>query len=1110
MPTCSASRQTMDIDAMLRSPGRMLQIKASAGSGKTYTLTRLFLNRLAGCNLAAGEAGSACLLRHDGPAHWGEILAITFTNAAATEMRDRVVTTLKSVALGQPAPDIPLSSAEAARWLDIILRDLASLNIRTIDSLLHRIVRAAALDLGLPPDFQPVFASDEAMQPRLDRLLDEAWHGDAGKLALLQGVYDEMIRQSNRKGFVAGPHLVRGLKDLWDGMLDGSFSRLSPPEALEAREEAIWTACRAAAAAFLREAAAAGAEVSVNGRKACDKIRDGNASFCVSAMFADGGGKMLKGKAARPAPLLEALAGLVRAVEDARLLPFLKEARKYARTVHLAQLLCEDFVGDSRRDGNIPAVLIPLKAVEALSGEYGVPEALCRLGSRLRHFMLDEFQDTSRRQWEAMLPLVVEALSQGGSLAWVGDVKQAIYGWRGGETALFDEIARDAELLGMAGECRRESLPFNRRSRRGLVAYNNALFSRLADPDAAREVLTAMLGASIPPKVLEDGVTSVTEAYADAAQACPDNAPGGGFVRVCDAQAVAGDDALPADEDGEDEEKTEGGQAVAQSLLRMVREIGARRPWSDLLVLVETNDMAHDYAERLMEDGIPVITENSLLLAEHPLVIQLVAFLRFLDRPGDDVALWTVLNGSLLAGHPAYGLDAAALHDWRVGHVRAAGQLGQAFRAFRPDIWEYFLAPFLSRAGLMTPYDALMEWCRRLDVWRRFPEADIFLRCFMEVLSTAEENGLDSPSAFLCHWERKGGQEKVPMPDKLDAVRVMTIHKSKGLEAPAVILPLSARGFKGDSVMLVDRGGLRMVCRTRAAMGDPFYRERTRQAVERINQLYVAFTRAREELHVIRPPARDSGGVAAMNCLWRLSGRDVPHAEGDMPLPLCPSPVAEADLVDASAPPQAEDMALAGSGPDGDGPWRPMQWLPTLKIFRNPLVSAFRARDRGEFLHLCLGHLGGTTGDAAARAATALQRGEEHFARSLPDDASLRQGVLAALTWVAQQPPLLDWLERGHTEQGLLVPWGDGLRAGRADVIVPGRRRHLILEFKSGRPDEAHLSQLRGYLACLPPDLPATGLLVYLDERCFRRVEADGASAAQAELEAVFPLYHEV
>lgn len=1095
----------MDIAAALRSPRRMLQIKASAGSGKTYTLTRLFLNRLARCDVRAAGAGAACLLRHDGSAHWGEILAITFTNAAATEMRDRVIRELKNVALGNTAQDIPLQPHAAARWLDVILRDLASLNIRTIDSLLHRIVRAAALDLGLPPDFQPVFASSEAMQPRLDRLMDEAWHGDADKLTMLRAVYAGLIFQADRKGFVAGTHLVEELRSLWDGFLDGSFSQLSPPSAIDAEEERTWAACRAAAASFLQEGRGVGIRVKAYVTQACEKIMAGDATFAKSSFFIEPGKEILNSGSARPAALTEAWERLWQTAHEAVCrLAVLEGARKSAETVRLARMLCEDFAADSRRDGNIPAVLIPLKAREALSGEFGVPEALCRLGSRLRHFMLDEFQDTSRQQWQAMHPLVAEALAQGGTLTWVGDVKQAIYGWRGGDTRLFDELAQDAELLGMAEGCRQESLPCNRRSRQVIVEHNNRLFSRLADPETAREVLTAILGRSVPPALLEDGVAAVAGAYADAVQRLPEPAAAGGFVRVCDVEGAA-----------EIIHAAEGRQAVGESLLRLVRETGARRPWSDVLVLVTTNELAHDYAELLMEDGVPVITENSLLLAEHPLILQLVAFLRFLDRPEDDVALWTVLHGALLAGHPAFSLDSQALHDWRAAHARGQRPLWQAFRAFRPDIWDYFLGPFLGRAGLMTPYDTLMEWCERLQARERFPDAAVFLRCFMEVLASAEENGLGSPAAFLYHWDRKGQEEKVPAPDNLDAVRVMTIHKSKGLQAPVVILPGTGMSLLVDKMLPVTVGEVRVVCRARAGMGEPYYREYVRQGVERLNQLYVAFTRACEELHVIRTPLGSSsrGSVTAgLNRLWELAGFGVPYAEGRMPTPAADAASDAATHSPEEAPfPRAEDdISRAEPGCD-ELPWRPMQWLPALKIFRNPLGGAFRPQDRGEFLHHCLEHLALAGGHSPeSRAAAAWRRGRETFPRSVPEDDAFRQGGLAALGWVAEQPLLMDWLSRGHAEQGLLVAGRDGLRAGRADLVVPGRRRHLVLEFKSGRPEEGHAAQLRGYLGCLPQDLPATGLLVYLDERRFRRVELSEATDLQQNLMQVFPCCHEV
>lgn len=160
---------------------RLRQVKASAGSGKTYELTRCFLQRLVECTDARGaiSASPACALAVDGQkTGWGDILAITFTNAAAAEMRDRVIRHLKNAALGndQDAADnsLILRPSDARFWVNVILRDLSALNIRTIDSLLHLIVRAAALELNLHPDFQPVFATEEALTPYFDVFLERA------------------------------------------------------------------------------------------------------------------------------------------------------------------------------------------------------------------------------------------------------------------------------------------------------------------------------------------------------------------------------------------------------------------------------------------------------------------------------------------------------------------------------------------------------------------------------------------------------------------------------------------------------------------------------------------------------------------------------------------------------------------------------------------------------------------------------------------------------------------------------------------------------------------------------------------------------------------------
>ena len=142
---------------------QLRQIRASAGSGKTYELTTSFLKHLSGAAEAGGGPFSGCSAVHSGPHGWPEILAVTFTNRAAAEMQERIIGRLKDTALGTDKPAPGWTREQARRWVGIILRRYGALNVRTIDSLLHLIVRLTALELDLPPDFEPVFATDEAI-----------------------------------------------------------------------------------------------------------------------------------------------------------------------------------------------------------------------------------------------------------------------------------------------------------------------------------------------------------------------------------------------------------------------------------------------------------------------------------------------------------------------------------------------------------------------------------------------------------------------------------------------------------------------------------------------------------------------------------------------------------------------------------------------------------------------------------------------------------------------------------------------------------------------------------------------------------------------------------
>ncbi|MDE7372004.1 MAG: UvrD-helicase domain-containing protein, partial [Desulfovibrio sp.] len=228
-------------------PG-LCRIQASAGSGKTWELTRRFLERLAACGSDGGRASASCALAPETGHSWRDIIAVTFTNAAAAEMRERVLRRLKEAALGTIDEGVPFAPEEARRWVDAILRDMSALNIRTIDSLLHLIVRSSALDLGLAPDFEPVFATEEALTPYYDLVLDRAWRDDPAMRGLLRSACRSLASREDSKGFLVGEKLRQQLRlvvdDVLRGRLDGVATEEEIKEKLELSEKNVRSLAR--------------------------------------------------------------------------------------------------------------------------------------------------------------------------------------------------------------------------------------------------------------------------------------------------------------------------------------------------------------------------------------------------------------------------------------------------------------------------------------------------------------------------------------------------------------------------------------------------------------------------------------------------------------------------------------------------------------------------------------------------------------------------------------------------------------------------------------------------------------------------------------------------
>ncbi len=1160
----------------------MEQVKASAGSGKTHDITQRFLAFLAQSEIKP-YAGH-CALRKE-PQHgetaqsgaWGDIMAITFTNSAAAEMKGRVLESLKTCALGklqagQTSP--PMQAEKAKAWIDVILRQYGTLNIRTIDSLLHLIVRTAALDLGLDPDFESSFHTKEIMEPLFDALLEQAEQEEATMLSHLRAMCHSLLFRKDTQGFVMGSRMLDQLLPLVELFLTQDVELLqdiSPPQALEERLTELEKDVIVRAKHLCTQLEAEKLKVAKLAQVCFSLTATGSKQSLGSAYYKKECLDECLLKASKGAASDAAEYAFTQLKESVTLLStqgeILHRALQMYPFMEMAEVLAAKILAFQEQEGKVPASKIPAMARAVLEGEYGISAALCRLGNNVHHVLLDEFQDTSREQWEALRPFMVQALSQGGSLTWVGDVKQAIYGWRGGDAALFDAVLHTPELTCMA-TVSQKNLPTNWRSREQVVLTNNALFTPLAQPEKARPILEAMLSEECPPPVLDTATQKLCAAFMGAGQEVKPDAQGG-YVRI---DAVQG------------ENSEELNEAVREALQQRLEDLRQRRPWSDITILTRTNTAAGQVAAWLLDWQIPAITENSLLLHTHPLIKESLALLAFLHCPQDDLSFWTVLTGHMvqaallpeekaappspqsaespedMAGHVVANIRPSLeeLHTWILHRRRAAkeGQrltsLAHAFQEKWPEFWEYTFAPFYGAAQVLTPYDCMQEWYRLWQVPQRFAEAQTFLRRFLEVLHSAEARGAGTLGAFLEYWAQSGGEEKTPTPTKLNAVRIMTMHKSKGLQFPVVIVPWLSFNLRDDYPPMVQKvGDLRVLApRTKwseeltnrgeqaTGMGYAHYTAQADGALECLNVFYVACTRAQEELHAFHthtPKLLSRNNLASgLVQLFKQEGMELPLEVGypivkegfeqkqeEPSPPLSQERIAEEDIAQQACP---IDFSME--------PQRVMQWLPRLKIYRDPLQECLlpqegeeskqlSPRRRGLLMHHCLEtwqsmapmgrayataqnttqDTGQDIGQTLHTVDTAVQWALQSFALPLGHTAQLQEEMRTALAWYVTLPGVQEWAHTALPEQGLLDV-DNALY--RVDLLLPpqGAYGWRVVEFKTGQEDAAHSKQLGHYLSLLDAMPmreqglpPSEGVLIYLDLQKCRMVQGGKVSS---------------
>ena len=1014
--------------------GKLRIYNASAGSGKTFSLVREYLVLLFSSP------------RNDA---YREILAVTFTNKAAWEMKQRILRYLQDISAGEDPNGIAtqirqktgISLAElqrrAAEILESIFNDYSAFAVGTIDSFTTRLVRSFSHELHLPVGFDIVVDAEDILYQAVDMLLIRA--GEDGKLS---DMLVDFVLHNVDKGnswditslLLSGARIGQG--NAGEQALE-KLSALRIEDYLDLRRRLI------------RYKAETEKELSLPGEQACriiyqqlgsDKILAGGANGVASVFRKAAQGRILDIDPEAAAPT-KFLAG--KCVSSSATAEQKRAVMAHYETL-CAQL--EDILNIVRKKGKAYAyadmVLVPLSKMSVVSrinqevdqlkqrgnvmllSEFNdivsrhlrdepIPFIYEKIGERYRHYFIDEFQDTSVLQWNNLRELVYNQLAQDGSALLVGDAKQAIYRWRGGDTRQFiDLCGRGGGLPSEQYEV--EDLTKNYRSAGVIVDFTNAFFHSVAP----------LAGNSDYRQMYEKGNNQ---------ESCK---PGQGFVSIRDIPGKTVEERL---------EPTL--QAILEEVCR-VREDGYT--YRDIAVIYRSNREGSQIAEYLTRHGIPTRSSESLLIASSQAVRVLAAMLRVSVFPDDLQARATIADFMQDSG--AFDGEDPDAEKYACITARAS--------VFFTRMESFSRGRFVAaRAFRMPLYETLEYLATAFSLWGCGQDA--YVTAFLDMVADFVKNVSASPVAFLEHWDAKKSSAGIPAGQTSAAVLLLTIHKAKGLEYPVTIVPFAnwkisdreeiwidipqqderTEALKGLPVALVPLSGVK-----KYGLDELYAPYQEQISLDNMNLLYVALTRAIRQLHIIT--ATDTPGRTVAEIFQVFLG------EAD---------VRNDDIYTYSIGRREGPCAACQQGDEyemtqGAGSvWREklrvdLDWK---KVWSVPRT---RAVEWGNCVHRVLSDIvGAQDTDAAVERAFA--------AGWFPPEE--KEDIRRAVRAVVEHPRLKSYFLppwQAENEREMMTDRGDILRPDR--VCLDGMRA-VVADYKTGAPRAEHGAQVLQYAKVL-------------------------------------------
>lgn len=814
---------------------------ASAGSGKTYTLVKEYLKII----LSSPKNDA-----------YRNILAITFTNKAVHEMKSRIVGSLSEFAKEEPsakAVDLmeDLSRETGLSIIQIkiksqsiikhLIHNYAAFDISTIDKFTHKVIRAFAHDLNLPMTFEVTLDTENLLVEAVDAIIaqagqdetltkllidftmektddDKSWDVsreilETGRLVLNENNRNEILHFNDKtiEEFVVIKKKMLALcKDLESeneqfavealSLLDGngvdlkSFSRGTFPNHLES-------------------------------------IRDGkfnprNKTFHEFDDIAIN--KTAKDKALIESLIPELLSILKKIYKNFEKRDFYKAFLKNITPLSLLNTVSNE-LAKIQAEQNILSISEFNAIIHREIQNQPAPFIYERLGERYRHFFIDEFQDTSEMQWQNLIPLIDNALSgqddlgNKGTLMIVGDPKQSIYRWRGGKAEQFIELSKDSNPFNNPDK-EIKHLNTNYRSYSEVIEFNNAFFKLISSEFS-----------NLDYKDLYENHSFQNT-----------NSKKGGYVNISFLPIIEKNEA-------DEEDAVEKSDLYVLATLNTIQKVVQEGfEYKDIVILTRKRGQGVAIANYLTEQRIPLLSSETLMIQNATEVRLIVHLLKYLNNSRDlesKAHFLHFLGNTLNVEMP--------MHDFI-----AQGMAYKSESDFEKWLLTFDVSLSFENIRKKSLYEAVEIIISKFILP---PEGNAYVQFFLDIVLERDIRNQAGIADFLNYWEKNSEKFSIPSPEGNNAVRIMTIHKSKGLEFPVVIMPFAEEDYNRkpkDKLWLdtetEDLGVPRALVDNSSAVegfGESasavFNEKKQEELLDNINVLYVALTRAEEQLYVI-------------------------------------------------------------------------------------------------------------------------------------------------------------------------------------------------------------------------------------------------------------------